>query len=86
MRDGGPSDDDADDQRRALERHYDAIGWRPTLADLAWAVARLNADPLADDPELLARAAALALRQREDAEPDEVLALARRMLADGVDG
>src|SRR5438105_14028909 len=61
-------------QRLALDAHYAAHpALRPTLAQRALAAARLDGDPLADDPELLARAAAAVTRRRAGAGADDVL-------------
>jgi hypothetical protein len=61
-------------QRLALDAHYAAHPEaRPTLAQRAVAAARLDDDPLADEPELLARAAEAVARLRPDATGDDVL-------------
>ena len=61
-------------QRLALDAHYAAHpGVRPTLAQRALAAARLDGDPLADDPALLSRAAEALSRRRPDASADDVL-------------
>ncbi|HEX6381089.1 MAG TPA: hypothetical protein VF180_07580 [Acidimicrobiia bacterium] len=61
-------------QRLALDAHYAAHpGARPTLAQRALAAARLDGDPLADDPALLSRAAEALARRRPDASADDVL-------------
>jgi hypothetical protein len=61
-------------QRLALEAHYAAHpGSRPSLAQRALAAARLDGDRLADDPELLARAAEAVARLRPSASADDVL-------------
>ena len=61
-------------QRLALDAHYAAYpGARPTLAQRALAAARLDGDPLADDPALLRRAAKALARRRPDASADDVL-------------
>lgn len=61
-------------QRLALDAHYAAHpGARPTLAQRALAAARLDGDPLADDPALLSRAAEALSRRRPDASADDVL-------------
>jgi len=45
----------------------------PTLEGVALALAELDHDPLADEPELIAQAAREILGFRPDAEPEEVL-------------
>jgi hypothetical protein len=61
-------------QRLALDAHYQAHrGVRPSLADQALAAARLDGDPLADRPDLLARAAAEVAARRPDPSADDVL-------------
>ena len=65
---------DAFAQRLALDAHYGAHpGLRPSLADQALAAARLDGDPLADRPDLLARAARDVAALRPDASADDVL-------------
>ena len=70
-------------QRLALDAHYEAHpGVRPSLADQALAAARLDGDPLADQPDLLARAADEVAALRPNPSADDVLlyaaALARK--------
>lgn len=61
-------------QRLALDDHYEAHpGVRPSLADQALAAARLDGDPLAERPDLLARAAREVAALRHDAAADDVL-------------
>jgi hypothetical protein len=61
-------------QRLALDAHYEAHPKvRPSLADQALAAARLDGDPLAERPELLARAAREVAALRPDASADDVL-------------
>ena len=61
-------------QRLALDAHYAAHPEaRPSLAERALAAARLDDDPLADEPELLARAADAVARLRAGATADDVL-------------
>ena len=61
-------------QRLALDAHYTAHPEaRPSLAERALAAARLDDDPLADEPELLARAADAVARLRAGATADDVL-------------
>jgi hypothetical protein len=69
-------------QRLALEAHYAAHpALRPTLAQRALAAARLDGDPLADDPELVARAAEAVARRRPGAGADDVLLYAAGLAA-----
>ena len=57
-----------------LERHYEEYPeFRPTLADLAIAAAELDGHPLAQQPELIRRAAAEVERRHPDAYPEDVL-------------
>ena len=70
-------------QRLALDAHYEAHpSVRPSLADQALAAARLDGDPLADQPDLLARAADEVAALRPNPSADDVLlyasALARK--------
>ena len=70
-------------QRLALDAHYDAHpSVRPSLADQALAAARLDGDPLADQPDLLTRAADEVAALRPNPSADDVLlyasALARK--------
>lgn len=61
-------------QRLALDAHYASHpGVRPSLAQQALAAARLDGDPLAAEPELLARAAEAVSRLRGSASADDVL-------------
>lgn len=61
-------------QRLALDAHYAAHPkLRPSLADLALAAARLDGDPLAGRPDLLARAAREVAALRPDASADDVV-------------
>lgn len=61
-------------QRLALDAHYAAHrGVRPSLADQALAAARLDGDPLAERPALLARAAAEVAARRSNPSADDVL-------------
>ena len=61
-------------QRLALDTHYAAHpGTRPTLAAQALAAARLDGDPLSDQPELLALAAREVAGLRPGASADDVL-------------
>lgn len=68
-------------QRLALDEHFKTIGWRPSLTDLAVAAASLDASPLAEDRELLARAAEAVVAFRPDAGAQDVLVYAAGMLA-----
>jgi hypothetical protein len=57
-----------------LERHFEANPeLRPTLADLAIAAAELDGSPLAQQPELIDRAAAEVQRRHPGADPEDVL-------------
>ena len=61
-------------QRLALDAHYEAHpAVRPSLADQALAAARLDGDPLADRPDLVARAAREVAALRPDASADDVV-------------
>jgi len=61
-------------QRLALDARYRAHPEvRPSLADLALAAARLDGDPLAGQPELLARAATEVAALRPDPTADDVV-------------
>ena len=61
-------------QRLALDAHYRAHPEvRPSLADEALAAARLDGDPLAGQPKLLARAAREVAALRPGATADDVL-------------
>jgi hypothetical protein len=61
-------------QRLALDAHYAAHPEvRPSLADLALAAARLDGDPLAGRPDLLARAAGEVAARRANPSADDVL-------------
>ncbi|MGH8993339.1 MAG: hypothetical protein ACRDZ7_17660 [Acidimicrobiia bacterium] len=61
-------------QRLALDAHYAAHPHtRPDLAARALAAARLDGDPLAAQPELLARAAREVVTLRPGASADDVL-------------
>jgi hypothetical protein len=61
-------------QRLALDAHYRRHPEvRPSLVDQASAAARLDGDPLADQPKLLARAAREVAALRPAASADDVL-------------
>jgi hypothetical protein len=61
-------------QRLALDAHYAANpAARPSLAQRALAAARLDDDPLAEEQELIARAADAVARLRPGATADDVL-------------
>lgn len=63
--------------RAALEEHYaEHPHVRPTLAELALAMAQVDGSDLADDPEALERAAAAVQLWKSDADADDVLAWA----------
>jgi hypothetical protein len=60
--------------RAALEAHYDTYPEiRPSLAELAVALAEMDGSDLADDPEAIARAAEAVTAWKPDADPDDVL-------------
>jgi hypothetical protein len=61
-----------------FEQHPDA---RPSLAEVALALAAQDGSPLANRPELLARAAADVVQRRPDATADDVLLWAEAQLA-----
>jgi hypothetical protein len=64
-------------QQLALKQHYRKHpGTRPTLLQLALAAARLDADPLADDPDLLGQAATEVAERWPEATGDDVLVYA----------
>lgn len=73
-------------QPPALDAHFEDIGWQPTLADLAVAAAQLDGSPLAENAELLARAAELVAAIKPDAVGEDVLLFAAGMLAGRGDG
>lgn len=79
------SSHDAHDQLKALAEHYDRLGWRPSLADLARAAAQLDGSPLADQPQLLVRAAELAVVRHPEADADDVLTLAVQLSGTSLD-
>ena len=61
-------------QRLALDAHYAAHPHaRPSLAAMALAAARLDGDPLADQPDLLARSAREVAALRPAPSADDVL-------------
>lgn len=61
-------------QRAALDAHYEAHPRaRPDLADVAQALAELDHDPLAREPELLRLAAREVREVRPEADADDVL-------------
>ena len=58
----------------ALELHYEEYPeFRPSLADLAIAAAELDGSPLAQQPDLLRRAASEIAQRHPDAEPEDVV-------------
>ena len=64
-------------QRLALESHYERHPKvRPSLADRTIAAAELDDHPLAEEPDLLRRAADEVLQIKPEAEPDHVLVYA----------
>ena len=57
-----------------LERHFEEYPEaRPSLAELALAVAEIDGHPLAQDPGLLERSAAEVQRRHPEASPEDVL-------------
>lgn len=64
--------------RLHYEQHPDA---RPTLAEVALALASQDGSPLADRPDLIADAAAAVAARRPDADADDVLLWAEAQLA-----
>ena len=66
----------------ALEEHFAQHPQaRPSLAEVALALAAQDGSPLAEHPELLERAATQVLARRPDAEADDVLLWAEAQLA-----
>ena len=58
----------------ALERHYEEYPeFRPSLGDLAVAAAEMDGHPLAQQPELLRKAAAEVQKRHPHASPDDAL-------------
>jgi hypothetical protein len=75
---------DAFAQRLALDAHYRAHpGVRPSLAEQALAAARLDGDPLAAQPDLLARAADQVSTLRPEPSADDVLLYAAALASAG---
>jgi hypothetical protein len=69
-------------QQAALDEHYRAHpGVKPTLAEVALALAEQDGSPLAERPEVIARAADELLTRHPGAGPDEVLLWAEAQLA-----
>jgi len=69
-------------QRGVLEAHYQAHpDTRPTLGEVALATAQIDGNPLADQPELVARAAQAILAVKADPSPDDVLLYAAGLAA-----
>jgi len=57
-----------------LERHYEEYPeFRPSLGDLAVAAAEMDGHPLAQQPELLRKAAAEVQKRHPSASPDDAL-------------
>lgn len=73
---------DAFAQRAVLDAHYrshpDA---RPDLAEIALATAQLDGNPLAQQPELIRRAAVDVTAMKDEPTPDEVLLYAAGLAA-----
>lgn len=68
-------------QRRALDEHYEEHPEaRPSLAEVALELARLDHDELADHPGLVKLAATEVVVYRPDADADEVLVWAAALL------
>ncbi len=68
-------------QRRALDEHYaEHLEARPTLAEVALELARLDHDNLAEHSALIAQAAQEVLTYRPDADADDVLLWAASLL------
>jgi hypothetical protein len=66
----------------ALEAHFEQHPHaRPSLAEVALALAAQDGSPLADRPELLERAATQVLASHPDADADDVLLWAEAQLA-----
>jgi hypothetical protein len=69
-------------QRAVLDAHYRSHpAARPDLAEIAQATAELDANPLAQDPHLIRRAAADVASMRVDPSPDDVLLYAAGLAA-----
>jgi len=64
-------------QRLALDLHYEPFpDARPSLVETAIAAARLDNNPLAQEPDLLRRAASEVVIHKPDADADDVLVYA----------
>jgi hypothetical protein len=64
-------------QRLALDLHYERFpDARPSLTETATAAARLDNNPLAQEPDLLRRAALEVVIHKPDADADDVLVYA----------
>lgn len=71
-------------QSRALEEHFrQHPAARPSLAEVALRLAELEGSPLADQPRVIAQAAAEVSTRRPLADADDVLIWAESMLAHG---
>jgi hypothetical protein len=69
-------------QRAVLDAHYrEYPGARPGLEEIALAAAQLDANPLAQRPDLLKRAAVEVVTVKDDASPDDVLLYAAGLAA-----
>lgn len=69
-------------QRAVLDAHYEIHPEvRPDLAEIALAAAQLDGHPLAEQPELVRRAAAEIVSVIEEPTPDEVLSFAAGLAA-----
>ena len=72
-------------QRAALDAHYELHPHvRPALADVAVALAELDHDPLAQDPELIALAAREVVSVKAAADADDVLLWAASLKRHGI--
>jgi hypothetical protein len=69
-------------QRAVLDAHYrEYPDARPSLEEIALAAAQLDANPLAQRPDLLKRAAVEVVTVKDDASPDDVLLYAAGLAA-----
>lgn len=72
--------EDARSVRQALEGHYRRHPeMRPSLAEVALAMAQMDGNPLASRPELIDQAAAEVAATNPGADGDDVLAHAARL-------
>ena len=69
-------------QRAVLDAHYKAHpASRPDLAEVALAAAEMDGNPLAEQPELIRRAADAVQRLKADPDPDDILLYAAGLAA-----